>query len=220
MYYPHVRVAAPGRVEYFETAQEYAADANWTEREETGWVRTEGIDPEIIHQCDDTVHLAGGWIRLNADGESILENRVVYVLVRSDNEWGVQARFACGSSKIWHELSDEHAMTFTCDRLLRVGIDDRINFKDCFRLPVVVVNARSVERWNAVATLQRTLAASLGEASTIQAIRLIHNGHRGANVAVSLRSQSGDTRHVMFLIAKHGPECRLAAMSLIVLPGD
>ena len=68
MSYPHVRVSPPrggatprtaSRV--FATAADYAAQAAATfERiRATGWVRTEGIEPERVHTSEDRVHLAG-----------------------------------------------------------------------------------------------------------------------------------------------------------------
>ena len=45
MRYPHARVAASGEVLYFETARDYADDADWSSRVATGWVRTRGREP-------------------------------------------------------------------------------------------------------------------------------------------------------------------------------
>ena len=49
MRYPHVRVAAAGETEYFETSRDYADAADWTERVATGWVRTAGRQPTRLH---------------------------------------------------------------------------------------------------------------------------------------------------------------------------
>ena len=60
MSYPHVRVAASGETVYFETAQDYADNADWTSRVASGWVRTRGWEPVRLHASADRVLLAGG----------------------------------------------------------------------------------------------------------------------------------------------------------------
>ena len=45
MSYPHVRVSARGRAALYPTRQDYAATADWSGREATGWVRSKGIPP-------------------------------------------------------------------------------------------------------------------------------------------------------------------------------
>ena len=82
MRYPHVRVAAAGGTDYFETSRDYADAADWTEREATGWVRTRGRQPTRLHESSDRVHLVGGWTRYNAADAPILWNRVTYIVTR------------------------------------------------------------------------------------------------------------------------------------------
>ena len=74
MNYPHVRVAPVGGAEVnkasagvprtparlYPTVADYAAAADWERFERTGWVRTEGIPPQRIHESENVVHLAGG----------------------------------------------------------------------------------------------------------------------------------------------------------------
>ena len=126
MRYPHVRVAAAGGTDYFETSRDYADAADWTEREATGWVRTRGRQPTRLHESSDRVHLVGGWTRYNAADAPILWNRVTYIVTRpaglhgstpppmegtatlphasavgeaspAEGSWGIQARFALGA---------------------------------------------------------------------------------------------------------------------------
>ena len=136
MSYPHVRVAASGDVLYFETARDYADDADWSSRVATGWVRTRGLEPMRLHESSDRVLLLGGWTRFNADDEPILWNRVTYILTKpgglhggtppatgecpncltrqrsgkappAEGSWGIQARFALGT----YDGSDDEVRT-------------------------------------------------------------------------------------------------------------
>lgn len=97
MSYPHVRVAASGSIERYDTLQDYAVAQDWTAREATGWAYTEGNPPVRLHVSQDKVHLLGGWTRYNTQDEPILWNWVTYVLTQKAGSWGVQARFAVGS---------------------------------------------------------------------------------------------------------------------------
>ena len=136
MSYPHARVAASGEVLYFETARDYADDADWSSRVATGWVRTRGREPVRLHASSDRVLLLGGWTRFNAEDEPILWNRVAYILTRpgglhggtppatgecpncltrqrsgkappAEGSWGIQARFALGT----YDGSDDEVRT-------------------------------------------------------------------------------------------------------------
>ena len=125
MSYPHVRVSPPragatprtaSRV--FPTAADYAALAPTTfERiRATGWVRTDGIEPERVHTSEDRVHLAGGWTRYNAEGEPILTNRVTYVMTRLDAGWGIQARFGIDTWDADADTSEPERLAVEVDR--------------------------------------------------------------------------------------------------------
>ena len=97
MSYPHVRVDASGRTAYYDTARDYADNADWTSRVATGWVLTRGRDPVRLHESPNKVHLVGGWTRYNADDNPILWNRVTYIVTKPADSWGIQARFALGT---------------------------------------------------------------------------------------------------------------------------
>ena len=113
MSYPHVRVsagAAANRQSRFfnpRTAarvysdhDDYASTARsmgWERFIATGWVRTQGMEPDRIHESEDMVLLAGGWTRLRSDDSPIVSNRVLYTLTRLDGSWGIQARFGVDS---------------------------------------------------------------------------------------------------------------------------
>ncbi len=213
MSYPHVRVSGDGRVHYFETAADYAASASWSEREATGWVRSEGIEPERVHASDDMVHLAGGWTRYNADGEPILENRVVYLLTRLDGSWGIQARFACGAAAAWRGVDDPaptHAVRQYCEAL-READHDR-----CARLvryPLTVVGVGAVLRLEDAAAFRRAFGTLAGGAPS--AVRAVANGSAGATVAATSGNDTDRRVRTLFLVAKNAGACRIAAMSTL-----
>ena len=213
MSYPHVRVSADGRVHYFETAADYASSASWTARKATGWVRSEGIEPERVHASADMVHLAGGWTRYNADGEPILENRVVYLLTRPDGSWGIQARFACGAAPTWRGIDDPaptHAVRQYCEAL-READHDR-----CARLvryPLTLVGVGTVRRLEDAAAFERAFATPAGGAPAT--VRAIANGSAGATVAATSGSDPDRRTQTLFLVAKNAGSCRIVAMSTL-----
>lgn len=215
MSYPHVRVAATGRVEFFRTAEEFANSASWTEREATGWVRTEGIAPKIVQAAPDKLHLAGGWIRYNGAGQPILSNRVVYVLTNPRDKWRVQTRFACGASETWREISDDKSSSVVRRflQLLKAG-----DVSECVRLvryPFIVVGAATVQQFNTEASLKCSLP-SLGLIPTkINNVSIVQNGPKGANIAVSFQSNGTNETDAIFLIENRETSYRIGSVSII-----
>ena len=215
MRYPHVRVAAPGRIEYFQTAEKFAASADWTQREATGWVRTEGIEPRVIHSSHDKVHLAGGWVRYNAENDPILSNRVVYVLTRIQGSWGVQARFACGAISRWQDAEDQDASKVVI-RFLELLNDGYIGtIAGVVRFPFVVVGLDNAK----IAESDASLISFLHEINLtpyeIDRAEVIQNGESGANVAISVRGDDRRVIHALFLIAKSQTSRIVTAVSVV-----
>ena len=211
--YPHVRVA-PGGIEYFETARDYASQASWTEREATGWVRTGGIGPERLHTSPDRVHLAGGWTRYNADDEPILSNRVVYVLTRIDRSWGIQARFACGAGPVWQSTDDAGPGDVVKAYLAALLAGDLSHAARFARYPLVRVGVGRVHQYESDVSFTGALGATpTGAYSTLEE-RIVHSGKSGATVAVVSRSPSGSITNSLFLVARHEARWRIAAMSI------
>ena len=213
MSYPHVRVSADGRVHYFETAADYAASASWTARAATGWVRSEGVEPERVHASDDMVHLAGGWTRHNAAGEPILENRVAYLLTRLDGAWGIQARFACGAAFPWRTVDDPGPVETVrqyCEALQEADHDRGAGL---IRYPLTLVGVGTVRRFEDAAAFGRTLGTPAGGAPPT--VRMVENGRVGATVAATSGSDPDERVHTLFLVGKHAGSCRIVAMSTL-----
>jgi hypothetical protein len=195
MSYPHVRVSpprpdatprTPSRV--FVSAEEYAtmAPTAFERIASTGWVRTEGIEPEVIHASDDRVHLAGGWTRYNAAGEPILTNRVSYVMTRLDEGWGIQARFGIDS---WSEDADtsdhQRAALDLADRSIEiVNVGDRDGFRGLFNYPLTQVAVGDV----AVVERPQDLPYLFADDPAVTAdMRVVQAGERAVTLAADLR---------------------------------
>ena len=97
MSYPHLRVSALGRTSLYAKAADYSERASWDRIQASGWVRTQGIDPVRTRASATKVHLSGGWTRYDAEDESILTNRVTYIMTNIEGSWGIQARFGVDS---------------------------------------------------------------------------------------------------------------------------
>ncbi len=187
MCYPHVRVSAAGRTPWYDTAEDYAARADWTARIATGWVRSEGVEPQRLHESAGPpwkVHLVGGWTRFNAADQPILSNRVTYILTKPGDSWGIQARFGVDS------FGDDDpeaaaAATATVRRLADAHVaGDFATCAELVRLPLIVVGVGAVQR---IATAPE-LTAHLKETAHLAAatdIRAVQVGHSGAVVATA-----------------------------------
>jgi hypothetical protein len=199
MSYPHVRVSpppeqargdttprTPSRV--FASAEEYAAMAPraFERIAATGWVRTEGIEPEVVQRAENQVHLAGGWTRYNAGGEPILTNRVSYILTRLDEGWGIQARFGIDS---WREDADTSAEARAALELSERSIEivnagDRDGYRGLFNYPLTQVGVGGV----AVVERPEDMRFLFADDPAISAdLRVVHAGTRGVTVAADLR---------------------------------
>ncbi|MCY3859529.1 MAG: hypothetical protein OXG25_11550 [Gammaproteobacteria bacterium] len=215
MNFPHVRVAAPGRIEYFRTEEEFVAATDWTERIATGWVRTEGIEPRVIQFARYKVHLAGGWVRYNAENEPILANRVVYVLTRVKDSWCVQARLACGATATWKQVADEGSGNFVTHFLELFGHGEVEACASLIRYPFVVVGKGTVCRFESKTSFIQTLSQLHMSPIEIDDIALVQNGQKGANFGVSFATDDGRSDHAICLIDKRHEDYRLTAISLI-----
>lgn len=215
MSYPHIRVAAPGRVEFFQTAEEYAAAASWSERVATGWVRTEGIKPECFQTSADKLHLAGGWVRYDAADQPILSNRVVYVLTRLDDTWGVQARFACGAAKTWQDNADGESGSAVKRFLQQLNEGDVHGSASALRYPFIVVKQGVVQRFESVTSYIAKLPDLNMTRYENLDVAVVQNGPSGANIAVSMSTNAGPTNQLVFLIDKRDSTHLIASVSII-----
>ena len=105
-----------------------------------------------MHETDDKVHLAGGWTRFRADDSPIISNRVLYVLTRLEQGWGIQARFGVDSFAEGADRSaqEQHALAALALTMTTLEAGDVEPWLDCFHYPLTIVGAPG-----AVQTLDR-----------------------------------------------------------------
>ena len=229
MSYPHVRVAPTGGAEVqkvaagvprtparlFPTAADYAGAANWERFERTGWVRTEGIPTERIHESETMVHLAGGWSRYNAAGEAFVTNRVCYILTKLEEGWGIQARFGVDS---WVEGEDqsagEGAARELVERAIGLELEGEIAAVAALcRYPLTIVG---VVQFGSAEELVEVSQGPGARAGTVSA-RVVQSGRRG--VTLSARVETGDVVGQRLVLAtRDEDEWKIAAVA--PMPGE
>lgn len=97
LHYPHVRPGA-GPFEVSRTADEYAAGVDFAQTMRTGWHHSEWVSREVLQVGADKVHIAGSWRRYTADDQPQASSAITYIVTLVDGRWGVQSRFAAGTS--------------------------------------------------------------------------------------------------------------------------
>ena len=216
MSYPHVRVSAPGGTVRYETPKAYADAADWTSREATGWVRSEGVTPRRLHETTEKVHLLGGWTRFNAENNPILENRVTYILTRIDGSWGIQARFGV-DSYIGREVEDTAAAAEDIAKQFVAYVSEAnlsASAQLC-RLPLTVVHVGNV-----ISATSESEIVELLEGYTERGIRLkrasaVQTGARGAIVEVITEFSDGEIETGIVIVGKQDDQWLIAGTSKI-----
>jgi hypothetical protein len=99
LHFPHVR-PGPGAFEVSETAQQYAAGVNFDQTLATGWHHSEWVSREVLQVGATKVHAAGSWRRYTASDTPMAGNDITYIITEQHGRWGVQARFAAGTSDL------------------------------------------------------------------------------------------------------------------------
>lgn len=233
MSYPHVRVSAaqpptggassnPRTASgLYPTAEDYASmatNAGWGRFEATGWVRTQGITPRVVHASDTKVHLAGGWTRHRADDSEIVTNRVLYVLTRTDDGWGIQARFGVdGYAKGTDRSVEAEAALASLGRLMTtLEAGDVEPWLDCFHYPLTLVGAPgSVDAIDDADAMRAAYGDWAGQALPIEyRAEVIAAGERGVTLAQSI-TRGEDTFHQSFLVAARDGDWKILAVSAI-----
>ena len=217
MRYPHVRVAAAGRTDYFETSKDYAAAADWTERVATGWVRTVGRQPVRLHASDDRVHLVGGWTRYNARDEPILRNRVTYIATRPAGSWGIQARFAVGAYDGRDDREVAEAAAESAVGQVRRYYDalDRNDGRACAelcRFPMIAVGVGEVARIGDGEQLARRVGREAVRIRNLT-VSAAQSGADGAIVALTAEYASGPGERSVLVVGREADAWRIAGFS-------
>ncbi len=216
MSYPHVRVSAIGGMVRYETPESYATSADWTSREATGWVRSEGITPSRIQETSEKVHLAGGWTRFNASDEPILENRVTYILTKINNSWGIQGRFGVDSYQGQNDqTSASHAKNLVEQFINRLGDNDLEACASLCRYPLTVVRIGAVITATQKSEVIDLLMGYRNRHVAAKNIQILQSGTRGAIVQVVTELNNGADEHGVVLVGLQGDRWLIAGTSHI-----
>ena len=233
MSYPHVRVSAaqpptssgssnPRTASgLYPTDDDYASmatQAGWQRFEATGWVRTQGVTPRVVHASPTKVHLAGGWTRHRADDSEIITNRVLYVLTNTNEGWGIQARFGVdGWARDQARRAESEAALAALGRLMTtLEAGDVEPWLDCFHYPLTLVGAPGAVDVMDDADAMR---AAYGDWAS-QALPIhytadpIAAGENGVTLSQSIR-RGEDAFHQSFLVAKRDGDWKILAVSAI-----
>ncbi len=238
MSYPHVRVSAAASTAraaarqvsprtasgYYPTADDYAAmarNAGWERFEVTGWVRTQGVTPRVVHRSPTKAHLAGGWTRHRADDSEIISNRVLYVLTRTDEGWGIQARFGVDSYSNSDDFSTTAAGAVEAvgELVADLAKDDLDKFARRISFPLTIVGVGRVQQLESTADLIANFSgrAAGSRVGAISAASVANAGRTGVNVACTVQVDTVDRDAVLLMIEREG-DWKLAAVS--VLPNE
>ena len=228
MSYPHVRVSAalppaqggthdPRTPSFlYPTAEDYAkgtGEAGWGRFEVTGWVRTQGVTPRVVHQSDTKVHLAGGWTRHRADDSEIISNRVLYVLTRTETGWGIQARFGVDGWTRDGDFSAQGAGAVAAAEEIGALLNrnDYAGLAARMMYPFTIVEIGAVRR---IESQEEQMADSSGRelGAVPGSARVANAGGTGVNVAWTLVEQGVERDEILFMILRDG-EWKLAAAS-------
>ena len=113
--YPHMRVTWRLDPTAFADAEAYALNQTWDALIDQGWDHSEGLEPRVIHESPDKVHIAGGWQRIDGEGKVILSNLVCYIATWVSGVWGIQCRFGTDAGSGSADLrSDQHDDSLRC----------------------------------------------------------------------------------------------------------
>lgn len=216
MSYPHVRVSATGGMSRFETPEAYASAADWTSREATGWVRSEGITPRRLHESGEKVHLLGGWTRFNAEGDPILENRVTYILTRLAGSWGIQARFGV-DSYAGHAVKETTAAAENLAKqfVSHVADSDLTACAKLCRLPLTVVHIGNVITAENESEVVELLESYIGRGISLKHVKAVQTGTRGAVVEVVTTFNDGEEETGIVVVGKQDDQWLIAGTSKI-----
>ena len=223
--WPHARISAaadnaahwrpPTRV--FSDAEEYLAEPLWADLEATGWARSESLPPSIVQASDVKAHIAGGWTRYSVDGKPMAANRVVYVMTRADEGWGIQAQLKTDSFADGVDYSPE-------ERAAVAGVESALSllnggeiesYCEALAYPFTLVGPPGViitiDSAAEMATAMRSVGDDRLDAPPGSA-QIVNCGSSGANVTFRVE-RDGVPRRALALVGMRDGAWRMLAIS-------
>ena len=224
--WPHARVSAaapdstvhwrpPTRV--FADAEEYLAEPLWADLEATGWARSASLPPTIVQASDVKAHIAGGWTRFDADDAPMAANRVVYVMTRTDEGWGIQAQLKTDSFADGVDFSAQQQAAVDAVESTLAPLDAREIDAYCEALaypftligpPGVIIVIDSAAE---MATAMRDIGDDQLDAPPGSA-RIVNCGRSGANVSFQVE-RDGVAQQALALVGMRDDIWRILAIS-------
>ena len=201
LHYPHVRVAAIGEPSVIERAADLAAAMRWDRVRDTGWVRSVGAPPTLLHRGGDRAHVLGGWTRYDANGKTILTNQVAYVITRIADEWGIQARFGIDGPP-----DDSHAARAVAlieDFFDALNDHDWVACTNLMNFPTVLTDVGMARVWRSAEECAKALDQGPWHFLSEQRATAVQSGPKAVNVALKVALDGGDeTQNALFLVTE------------------
>lgn len=208
LHYPHVRVSPRQTPVLVPTAAAHAAAMSWQRVIASGWDHTDGHEPQLLHSATDRAHIVGGWTCVDAQGEPVLVNRVVYIVTRVDGGWGMQCRFGTdGGDAAQTSASDAQRALAMVEEYID-AYNDR-HWARCVRLlatPHFRVDVGTVREWADSESLWSTLRDSHWHFVTPVAKHVAQGGKDCVAVAFEGMLDGGDVavKGVFFVVRRRG----------------
>lgn len=227
LHYPHTRQSpAASRQTLWQSAGEYAAGFDFAPIVASGWVRSHWEERTVVHAGSDKVHVAGRARRADADGRTILTLQTLYVAVRQEGRWGVQALFSAGPpvDTAVAEASRQAAREVVDAYMDAVNRRDVQAFAATLHYPHYrVVAGGGIQVWEQAGDLTETmnferLAATGWRRSAWDAVDPVQVSRDGVNVALELsRYDADDERiaqfHTLYLVTRQDGRWGIKARS-------
>lgn len=207
--FPHVRISGRTGVRLTATREQHHLETDFSRVQATGWDRSVGAQPEVLHASADVVHIAGGWTRFDSGGRPILLNRVGYVITRAlvdgQPQWGIQARFgidpgpAPASADSTSSAAPAGHGVLIEQFLQAMKMGDLAAIEACARFPFVLPAPGQVTLCEAGSKL-----LACGQADSIRAqrsapmLRCVQAGPTATNWSIEW-SQSGQAAYCMLI---------------------
>lgn len=224
--WPHARVSAaapdtsvhwrpPTRV--FSTTEEYLAGPLWAELEATGWARSESLPPITVQSSEIKAHIAGGWTRYDAAGNAMASNRVVYVMTRTDDGWGMQAQLKTDSfiEGVDFSAQERAALGAVETALSLLGSREIDAYAESLAYPFTLVGPPGVIIMIESASEMADAMRSVGDDqldTTPGTAQIVNCGSSGANLTFQVE-RNGVSQQALALVGLRDGAWRMLAIS-------
>lgn len=224
--YPHVRPSSNPRFDLFDSAEDYAANANFTETLATGWRYSRWHSREVLQVGNNKVHIAGRWIRFDENDNPTISSLVTYVITNRDGHWGLQSRFGAGL------FTEDRAIVAASSEAARAAVEafftaynshDPQRLAAAMHIPHVRIAGIDVEYWQ---TLEDFLAGTepgrqrTWDETRIENLQVVQASANSANVTLRYSRHSADGSELsqyeaLYLVTQREGEWKVQAQSVM-----